>query len=724
MARIVEVACAVVAVWLVGAAVAWADPPSVTSARPRGLLPGKEVAVEFTGPGVGAATQLWCSLGLDSRLQAPAPAPGAQAAAPKQPAAPAKPETTTKPETAAKPETTAKPETPAKPDPNRVTFLVRVPPLAPPQPVVVRLVSPAGASPLVVLWIDPLPSQVETASNGSPAAAQKLVPPAAVDGACDAERSDYYAVAAEAGQRLVFEVLGRRLGSPVDPLLRLLDAEGRELASADDGDATGVDPVLEHTFAKAGTYLVEVRDIRYQGGPSYAYRLRIGGWPRVVATLPLAATRGSRLLATMLLADGRDATFSAALPEGPAPGAAWLPIETSEGRTAVRVLASDTVEQLEQEPNDGPEAASPVVLPGAIQGRFAAPRDRDYYRFTAKKGERWLFAGQTRALGFPTDLWLRVEGADGKTLAEIDDAGTDEGALDFTAPADGAYRLVVEDLNRRGGPALVYRLTATAARPGFSLALDRDKFDLPQGGVWAVKVTATRRDYAGPITLAVVEPAAADWQPSGQVIPQGKNETTLTVRVPPTVSAGQLLHARIEGRATIGDRTETAVASATAAVRTALGGGLVPPAELDGLLALGVGPPTSDFFQLKAVKPVVAHDPRTGPATFTLQLKRLNKFDDTVTLAVVGLPPGIEAQVTPIAKGKAEATVTLTAPPLAAEGDYSFRVVGSGTFNFQPREVTLAGLALRVVRPPQPAAGGAPATAPQPAAAPAAAAKP
>ena len=49
------------------------------------------------------------------------------------------------------------------------------------------------------------------------------VPPEMFVGKTDAEASDYFKVAVKPGQRLTFEVLGRRLGSLLDPVVKLYD---------------------------------------------------------------------------------------------------------------------------------------------------------------------------------------------------------------------------------------------------------------------------------------------------------------------------------------------------------------------------------------------------------------------------------------------------------------------------------------------------------------------
>src|SRR5205807_6031071 len=119
-----------------------------------------------------------------------------------------------------------------------------------------------------------------------------------VVGRADAEISDWFKVNVKAGQRVSFEILGRRLGSALDPQLTLFDARNaRELPGGHSNDAPGLqtDPRLTYTFKEAGDYLVEIRDVSFRGGEDYHYRLRIGDFPCATTPLPLAAKRGAKV---------------------------------------------------------------------------------------------------------------------------------------------------------------------------------------------------------------------------------------------------------------------------------------------------------------------------------------------------------------------------------------------------------------------------------------------
>jgi hypothetical protein len=84
---------------------------------------------------------------------------------------------------------------------------------------------------------------------------------------------DYYRFTAKAGERLVLEVEARRAGSAIDPVIRVLDATGRELASNNDAVRLGVDARVEVGFSQAGEYYAVVHDARFRDQEQNFYHL-------------------------------------------------------------------------------------------------------------------------------------------------------------------------------------------------------------------------------------------------------------------------------------------------------------------------------------------------------------------------------------------------------------------------------------------------------------------
>jgi len=111
------------------------------------------------------------------------------------------------------------------------------------RPREVRVVSPAGVSNPLKLNVGYLPEISQKAPNNTTNLAQMIELPAAVTGTIkEATETDYYRFKATKGQRLIFDVYGFRIGSPLDSSLALLDALGKELVRNE--DANGLDSLI------------------------------------------------------------------------------------------------------------------------------------------------------------------------------------------------------------------------------------------------------------------------------------------------------------------------------------------------------------------------------------------------------------------------------------------------------------------------------------------------
>jgi hypothetical protein len=136
---------------------------------------------------------------------------------------------------------------------------------------------------LVPFAVDTLPECHEQESNDLPDTAQTVALPIIINGRIDSPGDcDVFRFQGRAGEKIVAEVVARRLGSPLDSTLKLTDAAGKQLAFNDDFDdkASGLethhaDSYLAATLPADGVYFVQISDAQQQGGPDFAYRLRI-----------------------------------------------------------------------------------------------------------------------------------------------------------------------------------------------------------------------------------------------------------------------------------------------------------------------------------------------------------------------------------------------------------------------------------------------------------------
>jgi len=131
--------------------------------------------------------------------------------------------------------------------------------------------------------VDTLPECLEKEPNDSPATAQPVALPVIINGRIDPPGDwDVFRFEGRAGTEIVAEVCARRLDSPLDSVLKLTDAAGKQLAFNDDAEDKGAglethhaDSYLRVTLPADGSYFFHLGDAQHQGGPEFAYRLRL-----------------------------------------------------------------------------------------------------------------------------------------------------------------------------------------------------------------------------------------------------------------------------------------------------------------------------------------------------------------------------------------------------------------------------------------------------------------
>jgi hypothetical protein len=142
----------------------------------------------------------------------------------------------------------------------------------------------------VTYAVDTLPECNENESNNTHEQAQLVELPKIINGRiAESGDVDMFRFGGRAGNKIVAEVYGRRLNSPLDSLLRLTDSSGNVLEWNDDHelkdnylfkDMIGLithhaDSYLLAELPKDGTYYVRLTDAQHHGGGAYGYRLRI-----------------------------------------------------------------------------------------------------------------------------------------------------------------------------------------------------------------------------------------------------------------------------------------------------------------------------------------------------------------------------------------------------------------------------------------------------------------
>lgn len=535
-----------------------------------------------------------------------------------------------------------------------------------------RVATTKGVSNFRLFCIDELPELVETANNHSVASAQPIAVPCVIAGRADATVSDYFKFKAEAGQRLTFEVLGRRLGSMFDPQVTLYEADGTELPGGYDNDAPGrqTDPSLQYSFEKAGEYVVMVRDVSYGGGADFVYRLRIGDFPSATTPMPMAVSPGTKTTIGFAGPQAADAQpVEVSVPTAPEAARMFIAPLGKSGLHGWPVCLSiaEMPTLVEKEPNDDATKATRLAVPSGVSGAFLQKGDRDHFLFTAKKGEKVQLDVATHDLHSPADVYMVVQDAKGKQLLAGDP--TKGQSLTFTPPADGDYVIVLEHLHYWYGPAQTYYLSINSDEPGFSLALKKDAYAAPSGGAAYVPVQVTRRNYTGPIALKAV---GLDGISRTLTVEENKTSGILALSIPADAPPGPRAF-QIVGEAKHDKTTLRAFGSAGSLIQGQLANLPVPPHGLDTQLALAVI--EKQPFTLTAKLAADTSAPGK-PVDVVVTAVRQADFKEAITLAALELPANVKAVLKPIPAGMNEVKIQLQPAANAPVGEHIVFIEG------------------------------------------------
>ncbi len=397
-----------------------------------------------------------------------------------------------------------------KVDDNRAKATLSIPADCPLGRHALRFRTASGVSNLATFHVGALPEINEVEPNSSTETPQPITSGCTINGVVEREDVDYFAIDLAGGERLAVEVEGLRLGRTFfDPMLRIVDSKGFELAASDDETITFQDAFCVVVAPQAGRYTIELRESAYRGDGNCGYRLHVGKFPRPAAVYPPGGRVGEKIAFTWL-GDGRPAWQQEV----------QLPAEAND---KFDVYAQDTagtapspnflrVTQLpvarEVEPNDGRDNATSGESPGVFVGIIDKAGDHDFFRFAAKKGDRLNVTSYARHLRSPLDAVVRVLNASGGRLAGNDDnQGNPDSLSQFTVPEDGDYLVEIEDHLDRGGENYVYWIEVAPEPARVELALAEQRqyvattIDVPAGNRTTALLEVRRKGVGGDLKI-------------------------------------------------------------------------------------------------------------------------------------------------------------------------------------------------------------------------------
>lgn len=155
---------------------------------------------------------------------------------------------------------------------------------------------------------------LETEPNNDPGSATPAAEKLALNGVIDQPGDvDHFKVPLKKGQNLEIQCFARKIHSPLDPILSILNLKGNQVATNDDAGGSQ-DSKLTFSAPADGEYLVRIADHLGRGGPTFVYRVEFSDpTPSIKLTIPqfarysqernaIAVPRGNRF-ATIMTAD-------------------------------------------------------------------------------------------------------------------------------------------------------------------------------------------------------------------------------------------------------------------------------------------------------------------------------------------------------------------------------------------------------------------------------------
>ena len=438
----------------------------------------------------------------------------------------------------------------------------------------IRIVTSDGVSNVQLFTVGAFPELIEEESqpgalpntSDSMETAQPLPsPPFTLNGKLRGPERDMYRLSAKAGDKRVIEVEARRSGSAIDPLLEILDANGRMIARSEDEPLLGLDARVDVAFPRDGEYYVVVRDARFSTQTANFYRLKIGSYSYARDVFPLGGRRGEIVETSLgpqrIKTDLRSASPSVRQVFVNLPGSPALPVPFAVG--------------------DDPELIAPlgdaaIHLPVTINARLVAAGQVDRYTFPVPPGRAMTFRIQARELG-TSKLMAVITARDeqGTVLGRSGDEPLAEDLFNVNqsrTAGDPMLRLhlpasvnqvtvTVEDLALRGGPEYAYRLNVQPVAQDFRLVLNAPFVNVPAEGSVAVPVTVQRQGFEDDIQLRVANAPKGLRVEGGRVVAgmpikeaqQNRNSRGVLILTAEPGERFELLNLAVEGVAALPD---------------------------------------------------------------------------------------------------------------------------------------------------------------------------
>jgi hypothetical protein len=303
------------------------------------------------------------------------------------------------------------------------------------------------------------------------------------------------------GQPLVMEVLAGRLGSKLDPVVRIMDGRGKELKFVQDTPGAGVDCGLRFNAPANGDYVIEIRDAQYRADSDLQFHLRYGINPggQSVPWVVSPESRESGGIEGVILAEDLEDRLNVELANRPL---TTVVINNQDFRHHLYDFLQLARASYRVKGFHSSGAPIPVdrTLPDgvSINSFLTEPGEVHRYTLTIDQPGPRRFTAMSRRLGGERDPVMRLKDASGKTL-KTSHFFSHEAVLihDFKEP--GNHTLEVWDAAGQHGDFGGYHIRIELDPANFELNTETDSLRIPAGGEGELNVTIDRDGFDGPV---------------------------------------------------------------------------------------------------------------------------------------------------------------------------------------------------------------------------------
>ncbi len=512
---------------------------------------------------------------------------------------------------------------------NQVTVEVTITPEANIGPLGFRLQTPLGTTPEGKMLVEPYYGESpDSEPNDTPEQAFECFLPTILAGTISKPGDvDYFKVKVDAGQQLVFQNGAALIGSSLQAVVTIFDADQHIVGEyGNHGGRSAV--TFAHKFEKAGAYYIRVSDYQETGKSGHYYRILVGKYALVEAVYPLGVERGKT---RDIALSGYNVAAKISVKGGPDEELELRPARSFNDA----MLAVGIEPELDSQ-------GGPIPIPVTINGRIAAAKSANSYRFQATKGQKLVFEVEARRLGSELDSVLDVLDAKGnpveravvrsvlETSLTLRDHDSSQGGMRITASTGlhpGDYLMVGSE---------IVRIRALPKGPDDDMSVDNF------GGQRIAYAGTTPEAHAVDQAVYKVQlhPPGTHFAPNGL----------------PTV---HLMYRNDDGGPGFGkDSLLTFTAPSDGEYQIRIGDVRAMGGEKFSY-RLTVRPPRGDF--RLSVNPANPNVPAGGCIPVTVTARRLDDFDGPIAVELPELPSGLHATKGVIAPGQFSTTLLLSA---------------------------------------------------------------